>query len=81
MTVNLKKLLDFWDSGWTSNKNDLVDVGFVELGVPQRPLDGVHGAAEQVGVQLFETSPSDGSVKVDSLEWKKTVILGYNDHW
>ena len=36
-----------------------MDVGFVELGVPQRPLDGVHGAAEQVGVQLFETSPRD----------------------
>jgi len=47
-----------------------VDVRLVELGVSQRPLHRVHRAAEQVGVQLLETSPSDRRVEVDTLKMK-----------
>jgi hypothetical protein len=44
-----------------------VDVGLVELGVPQGSLDGVHGSAEQVGVQLLEAGAGDGGVEIDAL--------------
>ena len=63
----LKKLLNFWDPGWASDKNDFVDFRLVELGVPQRPLNRVHRAPEQVSVQLFEASSCDGRVEVDAL--------------
>jgi hypothetical protein len=63
----LEKLLDFRDSGGTSDQDDFVDVGLVELGVPQGSHDGVHGSAEQVGVQLLEAGAGDGGVEIDAL--------------
>ena len=68
--MNLKKFLDLGDPGRSSDQDDFVDVRLVELGVSQRPLDWVHRAAEQVGVQLLETSSSDRRVEVDALKMK-----------
>ena len=67
LSANLQQLLDLRDSGRASDQNDLVDLGLVELCVPQRSLDRIHRAPEQVGVQLLETSSGDRGVEVDAL--------------
>jgi hypothetical protein len=45
-----------------------VDVGLVDLRVPEDLLDGLEGAAEEVLAQLLEASAGKGSVEVDTLE-------------
>jgi hypothetical protein len=45
-----------------------VDGRLVALGVTEDTLDGLHGGAEEVLAQLFETSTGDGCVEVNTLE-------------
>jgi len=61
-------LLDLGNTGGTTDKDDLVNRGLVDLGVTERALDGIHGGAEEVLAELFETSTGDGGVEVDTLE-------------
>ncbi|ETE65871.1 hypothetical protein L345_08355, partial [Ophiophagus hannah] len=63
----LKQFLDLGNPGGAANQHDVMHLGFIQLGVPQRLLHWVQRAAEQVGVQLFEARPGDGRVEVDAL--------------
>lgn len=62
------ELLDTGDTGGTSDQDDLVDLGLVDLGVGEDTVDGLDGRAEQVLAELLETSTGDGGVEVDTLE-------------
>lgn len=62
------ELLNLGDTGGTTNKDDLVDGRLVALGVTENTLDGLHGGAEEILAQLFETSTGDGCVEVNTLE-------------
>ena len=48
----LKKLLDLGDTGGSTNKNKLMDLGFVHLGITERLLDWVQGATEEISAKL-----------------------------
>lgn len=48
-------LLDLGDTGGTTDKDDLVDGGLVDLGVTESTLDGLHGATEEVLAELLES--------------------------
>lgn len=62
------ELLDTGDTGGTTDEDNLVDLGLVDLGVGQDTVDGLQGGTEQVLAQLLETSTGDGGVEVDTLE-------------
>jgi len=62
------KLLDLGDTGGTTDEDNLVDGGLVDLGVTDDTLDGVHGGAEEVLAQLLEAGTGDGGVEVNTLE-------------
>ena len=66
--VVLEELLDFWDSSGASDEDNIVDAGLVHSGVSERFLDGVEGASEEVGAELFESGSGDGGVEVNTLE-------------
>jgi len=62
------ELLDLGDTGGTTDQDDLVDGGLVNLGVTEDTLNGLHGATEEVLAELLETGTGDGGVEVDTLE-------------
>jgi hypothetical protein len=70
------ELLDAGDTGGTSDQDDLVDLGLVNLGISQDTVDGGEGRAEEVLAQLFETSTGDGGVEVDTLEQRVDLNRG-----
>jgi hypothetical protein len=61
------ELLDLGDTGGTTDQDDLVDGGLVDLGVAEDTLDGLHGGTEEVLAKLLETGTGDGGVEVDTL--------------
>ena len=62
------ELLDLGDTGRTTDEDNLVDGGLVDLGVTEDTLNGLHGAAEEVLAELLETGTGDGGVEVNTLE-------------
>jgi hypothetical protein len=62
------ELLDLGDTGGTTDQDDFVDRGLVDLGITEDTLDGLHGGTEEVLAELLETSTGDGGVKVNTLE-------------
>jgi hypothetical protein len=62
------ELLDLGDSGGTTDKDDLVNGGLVDLGVSENLLDGVHGRSEEILAELLESCSSNGSVEVDTVK-------------
>lgn len=63
----LQEFLDLWDTCGPSDQDNVVDLTFVQLGIPQSLLHRFHGAPEEISVQLLKPSPSDASVKVNTL--------------
>lgn len=62
------ELLDLGDTGRTTDEDNLVNGGLVNLGVTEDTLNGLHGAAEEVLAELLETGTGDGGVEVNTLE-------------
>ena len=62
------KLDNTGDTGGTTNENDLVDLGLVDLRVTEDLLDGLESGTEKILAQLLEASTREGSVEVDTLE-------------
>ena len=60
--------LDTEDTSRTTDQDDFVDVGLVDLGVTKDLLDRLERAAEQVLEELLETNTSEGGVKIGTLE-------------
>ncbi len=62
------ELDDTRDTSGSTNQNDFVNVGLVDLGIPKDLLNRLECASEQVLAQLLETGASEGSVEIDTLE-------------
>merc|ERR1719352_710379 len=63
-----EKGLHLGDTGGTTDEDNLVDGGLVNLGVAEALLDGLHALAEEVHVELLEPGAGDGGVEVNTLE-------------
>lgn len=63
----LQKLLDLGNAGGAPHQHNVVDLGLVQLGIPQSLLHGLQGAPEEVSIQLLKASPGDGGVEVNAL--------------
>ena len=63
-----QELLDTGNTGGTTDKDDLVNLGLLHAGVLEDLLDGVQGAREGLGVQVLETGTGDGGVEVLTVE-------------
>jgi len=61
-------LLDLGDTGGTTDEDDIVDGGLVDLGVTEDLLDGLHGGTEEILVEFLETGTGQGSVEVNTFE-------------
>jgi hypothetical protein len=59
---------DTRNTSGTTNKDDFVDIGLVDLGVPKDFLNRLHGLPEEILAELFETGTCEGSVEVDTFE-------------
>ncbi|KAF5326355.1 hypothetical protein D9611_000923 [Ephemerocybe angulata] len=70
--VLLEELLDLGDTGRTTDKNDLVDILLLDVGILQHLLDGLQGLAEEVDVELLELGASKGLREV------VTVLEGFD---
>ena len=62
------ELLDAGDTGGTTDKDDLVDLGLVDLGIGKDTVNGLEGGAEEILAELLEASTGDGGVEIDTLE-------------
>lgn len=62
------ELLDTGDTGRSTDEDDLVDEGLVDLGVGKDTVDGLDGGSEEILAELLETSTGDGSVEINTLE-------------
>ena len=52
----LEKSLNLGDTGRTTNKNNVIDLGLLNLGVLQNLLNRLEGLLEQINVELLELS-------------------------
>jgi hypothetical protein len=61
-------LLDLGDTSGTTDEDNLVDRGLVNLGVTEGALNGLHGTTEEILAELLETGTGDGGVEINTLE-------------
>merc|ERR1712018_957161 len=54
--------------GGATDKDNVVDGGFVKLGIPHCLLHWIEGALEKVRAELLESSSGDGRVEVDAIK-------------
>jgi hypothetical protein len=50
----LEKSLDLWNSGRTTNEDNVVNVGLLDLGILENLLDWLEGTLEEINVELLE---------------------------
>ena len=62
------EFLDSGDTGGTSDEDDLVDLGLVDLRISKDSIDWGGSGSEKVLAKLLETSAGDGGVEIDTLE-------------
>ena len=62
------KLDDTGNTGGTTDEDDFVNVGLVDLGVTEDLLDGLESGAEEVLAELLETGTGERGVEIDTLE-------------
>lgn len=78
--VRLKEFLHFGNACGATNKDDLLDGVFLEIGVLQHLVNGLQGLAEEIEVQFFETGTSDGLREVltvlERLDLNASLRLG-----
>jgi hypothetical protein len=63
-----KELLDAGNTGGTTNKDDLVNLGLLNVGILEDLLNGLDGAVEGLGVDVLETGTGDVGVEVLAVE-------------
>ena len=63
-----KELLDLWDTGRSSDKDDLVNLGLVHAGILEDLGNWVKGSVESLGVDVLETGTGDLGGEVLTLE-------------
>mmetsp|Transcript_6983 Transcript_6983/g.13721 ORF Transcript_6983/g.13721 Transcript_6983/m.13721 type:complete len:466 (-) Transcript_6983:90-1487(-) len=63
----LKERLDLGNTGGTTDKDNIVDLALIELGVTKALLNRLHALTEEVHAELLETSTGDVRVEVNTL--------------
>ncbi len=63
-----QELLDTGNTGGTTDKDDLVNLGLLHGSVLEDLLDGVQSAREGLGIQVLETGTGDRGVEVLTVE-------------
>nr|P41755.1 RecName: Full=NAD-specific glutamate dehydrogenase; Short=NAD-GDH [Achlya klebsiana]AAA17563.1 NAD-specific glutamate dehydrogenase [Achlya klebsiana] len=63
-----KQLLDLWDTGGTTDKDDFMDLALGELRVTEDLFNRFHSLAEVVTAHVFETGTGDGGVEINTIE-------------
>jgi len=63
-----QELLDLWDTGGTTNQDNLVDLGLVHVGILKNLLDWAESTGEGLGVEVLETGTGDVGAEVLTLE-------------
>lgn len=58
--VLLEKSLDLGNTGGTTDKDDIVDVRLLDLGILDDLLDGLESALEEIHVELLKLGPGEG---------------------
>jgi hypothetical protein len=75
----LNELLNLGDTGGTTDENDVVNVGLLELGVLENLLNRLHGLLEEVNVELLELGLGEGLGEVlavvESLDLNAGALL------
>ncbi len=72
----LQKLLDLWDSCWSSNQHNVIDLRLVHLGVSQGFFHRLKCSSEEVWAHLFKARSGDGRVEVDALVQRVDLNAG-----
>jgi len=70
------ELLDAGDTSRTTDEDDLVNLGLVDLGIGQDTVHGLEGGTEKILAQLLEAGTSDGRVEVDTLKERVDLDRG-----
>lgn len=63
-----EELLDLWNTGGTTDKDDLVNLVLGDVGILEDLLDWLESTGESLGVQVLETSTSDLGVEILTIE-------------
>merc|ERR1719218_164243 len=71
-----EQLDDLGDAGRAADEHDVVHLVLGHLGVAEHLLDGLHGAAEEVHVELLEARARDRQEEVDALEERVDLDRG-----
>jgi hypothetical protein len=74
--VLLKHSLNLGDTGRTTNKDDVVNVRLLQLGVLENLVNGLEGLLEEIAVQLLELGAGEGLGEVVALEERLNLDLG-----
>ena len=67
-TVGNSKLDDTGNTSGTTNENDLVNLGLVDLRIAEDLLNRLESAAKEILAKLLEAGTGEGGVEVDALE-------------
>ena len=62
------ELDDTGDTGGTADKDDLMDVGLVDLRITKDLLDRLKGTTEKILAELLESSVGEGGVEINTLK-------------
>jgi hypothetical protein len=62
------ELLDSGNTSGTSDEDDLMDLGLVNLRISKDTVDRGGGGSEEVLAKLFKSSTGDGGVEINTLE-------------
>ena len=57
-----------WDTGGSTDENNVVDLGLLELGILENLLDRLEGLREEVHVELLELGAGEGLGEVLAVE-------------
>lgn len=63
-----QELLDLWDTGRTTNKNDLINLALIDVGILKNLGNWVQSTIEGLGVEILETGTGDLGVEVLTVE-------------
>ena len=63
----LNKLLYFWNTGRTSNKYNLINLGLLEARVVENSLDWSKCLLKKVSAEFFKTCTSNSFLKIEAI--------------
>ncbi len=62
------KFDDLWDMGGTTDEENLVNIGLVDLGIMKYFLNLLQGVVEEILAEFLTAGTGEGGVEVDAVE-------------